>query len=638
MLASSAGKNNGGMSRKTKTNIAVISVVLVLAILVGVVVWDNVSETVAMGGVVAETENFKVTGAMMSYFYASQYNYYQNMYSQYGIDFSTTLTGYDKTVYSSPYEYYMKDQIHPQVEQILIFCEGAKAEGLELTEEDEQEIEESLDAIKEAASSYLAAGYTTSSYIQSMYGQSVTLSVIRDCLKLSFLADNFSEHFNEKLKDAVTEGEINEYFKEHKRDYLESSILTYVLKVSLGSSNSGSASDDDKSDYAAKKDLVKQYVDRFVAAKNADEFKAVMADYILEYMFDDMFVDAYEEEFGKGTATDKEDDEPEEADDGTATAAEKKVPTAEQREMIKEEIKKFVKDNLTVEEPKDFGDSGVTDFKDAVKDIAEDVLEVARTEYESIEVEEYTYLEKEENEKDEDKKDESESTGAVTDAATDAATDAEGTTETTGSSSSSSSSTKLTDNSKYELSDWVYELDANDEVVRKENETFKFEYVDKADGNDTTFAVTVALVTKVPTRNDTPTRDVSHILVKTEDEAKQLLDEFLKSDDQTREGFKKLLEEHNTDSNVEYDEVYEGQMVEEFEEWLFNKDRKEGDTGIVKTEYGYHIMFYAGENMPKWQSSVKTDIVNENYDKWFEEQQKTLNIKFDDTLYKHIYG
>ena len=40
--------------------------------------------------------------------------------------------------------------------------------------------------------------------------------------------------------------------------------------------------------------------------------------------------------------------------------------------------------------------------------------------------------------------------------------------------------------------------------------------------------------------------------------------------------------------------VQKGQMVPEFEDWCFAENRKEGDTGIVKTDYGYHVMKLTG--------------------------------------------
>lgn len=44
-----------------------------------------------------------------------------------------------------------------------------------------------------------------------------------------------------------------------------------------------------------------------------------------------------------------------------------------------------------------------------------------------------------------------------------------------------------------------------------------------------------------------------------------------------------------------YEDVYPGQMVPEFNDWCFADDRQVGDHGVVKTSYGYHIMFFSGE-------------------------------------------
>ena len=35
--------------------------------------------------------------------------------------------------------------------------------------------------------------------------------------------------------------------------------------------------------------------------------------------------------------------------------------------------------------------------------------------------------------------------------------------------------------------------------------------------------------------------------------------------------------------------------VESFRNWATDSSRKVGDTGIVESEYGYHIMYYSGQ-------------------------------------------
>ena len=44
-----------------------------------------------------------------------------------------------------------------------------------------------------------------------------------------------------------------------------------------------------------------------------------------------------------------------------------------------------------------------------------------------------------------------------------------------------------------------------------------------------------------------------------------------------------------------YEDVHPGQMVTEFNDWCFDASRKPGDTGIVKTSYGYHVMYFVSQ-------------------------------------------
>lgn len=57
-----------------------------------------------------------------------------------------------------------------------------------------------------------------------------------------------------------------------------------------------------------------------------------------------------------------------------------------------------------------------------------------------------------------------------------------------------------------------------------------------------------------------------------------------------------------------YDDVRVGQMVPNFEAWCFDPARKPGDTGIVESDYGYHIMYYVKDNTEDldWKASIRT--------------------------------
>lgn len=97
------------------------------------------------------------------------------------------------------------------------------------------------------------------------------------------------------------------------------------------------------------------------------------------------------------------------------------------------------------------------------------------------------------------------------------------------------------------------------------------------------------------------------------DEAKALLDEWLKGD-KTEESFAKMATEKTDDeASAESGGLYEGirttdNYVAEFEAWSFDDARKAGDTGIVETDYGYHIMYFVSDNTDDtdWENTIRT--------------------------------
>ena len=54
--------------------------------------------------------------------------------------------------------------------------------------------------------------------------------------------------------------------------------------------------------------------------------------------------------------------------------------------------------------------------------------------------------------------------------------------------------------------------------------------------------------------------------------------------------------------------------VEAFRNWAIDPVRKEGDTGLVKTEYGWHIMYYVSTNDPIWRQSVTSKLSDQDYE------------------------
>ena len=99
-----------------------------------------------------------------------------------------------------------------------------------------------------------------------------------------------------------------------------------------------------------------------------------------------------------------------------------------------------------------------------------------------------------------------------------------------------------------------------------------------------------------------------------EKEANDLLNEWLtKHPDE--DGFAVLAEAYTDDPGSAsngglYEDVYVGRMVPEFENWCFDASRQTGDYGIVKTTYGYHIMYFVGSDYV-WYATAEADMLVE---------------------------
>ena len=102
------------------------------------------------------------------------------------------------------------------------------------------------------------------------------------------------------------------------------------------------------------------------------------------------------------------------------------------------------------------------------------------------------------------------------------------------------------------------------------------------------------------------TVDARHILImNNQDEtagaiAQDILDEWLNGA-ATEDSFAALAGLHTEDPGSAgtgglYQYISRGQMVPEFDAWIFDESRAFGDYGIVETSFGFHIMFFVTHN------------------------------------------
>lgn len=166
----------------------------------------------------------------------------------------------------------------------------------------------------------------------------------------------------------------------------------------------------------------------------------------------------------------------------------------------------------------------------------------------------------------------------------------------------------------------------------------------------TKYTVCVYFVTATPYLDETATKDVAHILVKFDSstptaeedaaakaEAEAILAEF-KSGEQTKDAFITLGEENTDDSSVLYENVKKDEMVKEFNDWIFDAARNVGDTDVVKTDYGYHVMYFVGDGKPEWFANTLDTIVSEKNTKALEALTEEFAVEVNQNNLNKIKG
>ena len=95
---------------------------------------------------------------------------------------------------------------------------------------------------------------------------------------------------------------------------------------------------------------------------------------------------------------------------------------------------------------------------------------------------------------------------------------------------------------------------------------------------------------------------------------------------------------YTEDGNVFYNEVAEGEMVEEFEAWLFDAAREMNEISYpepIGTKYGSHIMMYRG-SMPAWKVTIRDSLANTEYDAWLRQAVADTPIEFNAKKWKYV--
>lgn len=183
------------------------------------------------------------------------------------------------------------------------------------------------------------------------------------------------------------------------------------------------------------------------------------------------------------------------------------------------------------------------------------------------------------------------------------------------------------------------ELDITDDQIQKY-------LTDNAEALKTQFGIETAVV---------PLISVRHILIRPQGgtasatgttytdaewedcrvKAQEIYDQWL-AGAKTEETFIEAVKANSEDGNAHlgglYEDVYTNMMVKEFNDWCFDKSRQPGDHGLVKTQYGYHIMFFV-EGYEDTHPAILSGIKSEKMTDYLDEAVANCGEKLD---YKNI--
>ena len=531
------------------------------------------------------SENFTVNAQMLTYMFKAQYEQFkednQNNMTYFSLDttkslksqkYGDTTTGYGyETMFLGSfegtwYDYFMT-QVKDQAVQMLIYCEEAKARGIELDEAEIAEIDASISSMEMMASLY---GYSTNAYISSTYGKGVKLKDVRAAMELSALATKCADVISEEVRTNITDEEIDKKYDENKKDYNVFDYVSYNTNIKF----SDVAKDviegyDGKATLSSEQEakVLAEYKNRIEAAKlEAEIFKTYNnADQFFDAVLNNVANKAFDKYYKSEGLKD--------ADKLSDTAL----------KAVKEAMVKKVVEEVKTKAETSSDDTSKKDNKFVA--YGQEMTETASKAIDSIKTKVYTDVK---------------------------------------STNTKQKLEKVKYNENDEFSKWAFE------DGRKVGEMKVIADGDGSDNKEIKnkegyFDITLYMISKTQRSDETLARDVAYMTFSTEKAAKEAIEEFKKSGKFTKEGLEAIAKSKNAASNGLLENCLEGQITYNgFDAWLYADGRKIGDyteTALANaaseaTEYA--VFCYVADGEAAWYIDVKNSIYTEDYETLYE--------------------
>lgn len=122
--------------------------------------------------------------------------------------------------------------------------------------------------------------------------------------------------------------------------------------------------------------------------------------------------------------------------------------------------------------------------------------------------------------------------------------------------------------------------------------------------------------------------------------AKATADGYLetwKSGEATEESFIELVQQYSMDSSATDGGLFEdihpaSPYVTNFLNWSIDPDRQAGDTEVIETEYGYHVMYYCGDDEMNYRDYMITEELREHdLEHWYTDSVESVPMEKGNT-------
>ena len=227
---------------KAKRNIIVNKVAIKIALISGICavvaaiiafcgirlfLYPNSNEIMTPGNTALTIGETKISVGEYNYYYSSIVNSYLN-YAQYGyydldssMDYATNYTTDEDGNQISWLQAFEEDTIK-QIQYVTAYYEAALEAGLTLTDEEKEQIEQSIEYAESQASQ---GGMSVKKFLSENLGEHSGIKTYRKILEENTLAQNY--YYQKKMELGSTEEEFTAYFNANKEKY-EAVSFAYI--------------------------------------------------------------------------------------------------------------------------------------------------------------------------------------------------------------------------------------------------------------------------------------------------------------------------------------------------------------------------------------------------------------------------